>query len=114
MDNKDTGVKVVGAFLLGGIVGAGLALLLAPQSGKRTREDIAWVATKAKRRAGDIAEDVTHSVKHVLDDVNELLSGVISHGKDLTEDVRKRLLGIIEEGQKTFAEQREKILRSAK
>ncbi|MEK7307738.1 MAG: YtxH domain-containing protein, partial [Nitrospirota bacterium] len=32
--------KILGAFLIGGIVGAGLALIFAPQSGKKTRKDI--------------------------------------------------------------------------
>ncbi|MDD5154128.1 MAG: YtxH domain-containing protein [Desulfovibrionales bacterium] len=114
MDDTNKEVKIIGAFLLGGIVGAGLALLLAPQSGKRTREDITRIATKAKRRAEDVAEDAAHTVKNVIYDVGELLSDVVGHGKDLTEDVKKKLLGAIEEGQKSFEEQKTKILKMVK
>lgn len=113
-DNTGRVAKGIGAFLLGGIVGAGLALLVAPQSGKRTREDIVRGATKAKRRAEDIAADAASSVKDVIQDAGELLSDIIGHGKDLTEDVKKQLLVVIEEGQKTFEEQKAKVLKMVK
>ena len=41
---------IVTSVLIGGIIGAGLALLLAPQSGRKTREQIA-----------DLAEDLVDS-----------------------------------------------------
>ncbi len=114
MDDTNKGVKIIGAFLLGGMVGAGLALLLAPQSGKRTREDIGRIATKAKRRAEDVAENAAHRARTVMNDVGELLSDVVGHGKDLTEDLKKKLLGATEEGQKSFEEQKTKILKMAR
>jgi len=38
-DDNKTGTVLI-SFLIGGIVGAGVALLLAPQTGKRTRKQI--------------------------------------------------------------------------
>jgi len=53
--------------LLGAAVGAGVALLLAPQSGKRTRRQLRKVVTTAKgsagERIGDIADDVRTAVE---------------------------------------------------
>jgi gas vesicle protein len=43
----------VGAFLLGLAVGAGVALLLAPQSGEETRRNIARQARQARDRVSD-------------------------------------------------------------
>ena len=38
-DNINTGAVLI-SFLIGGIIGAGAALLLTPQSGKKTRKQI--------------------------------------------------------------------------
>jgi gas vesicle protein len=46
-EEDDSRGTVLISFLIGGIVGAGLALLLAPQSGRKTRKQIV-----------DLAEDV--------------------------------------------------------
>ena len=47
---------VIVALIVGGLVGAGLALLLAPQSGKRTRQQIADLAEDLKDYASDLTE----------------------------------------------------------
>ena len=47
-DDRNIGLVALFSFLIGSAVGAGVALLLAPQSGKRTRRQIM-----------DLAEDVT-------------------------------------------------------
>lgn len=53
-----------GPFVLGALVGAGLALLLAPQSGEETQEEI-----KAKaRQLKDAAQDRAREVQHDLED----------------------------------------------
>ncbi len=114
MDDGKRQAQIIGAFLLGGIIGSGLAILFAPQSGKRTREDIAWAANKVKRRTEDVAEDVAYTVKNVMGDLGGLLSDVIGQGKHLTEDVKESLVDIIENSQKTFAEQKAKLLAKAK
>ncbi|MEW5747039.1 MAG: YtxH domain-containing protein [Nitrospirota bacterium] len=44
------------SFLLGGAVGAGVALLLAPQSGKKTRRQIHHFAEDLAGQATDYAE----------------------------------------------------------
>lgn len=47
-----------GGFLAGVAIGAGLALLLAPQSGRKTRQDIERRAKEARERAEHLANDV--------------------------------------------------------
>jgi gas vesicle protein len=55
----------VGSFLLGAMIGAGIALLLAPQSGEETRRDIKRkareVSDAAKDAAGDLQDTVADS-----------------------------------------------------
>jgi len=49
----------VGDFLLGALIGAGVALLFAPKSGFETRDDIKRGARKAQNKVRDVAEGVT-------------------------------------------------------
>ena len=53
---------VLVALVVGGMVGAGIALLLAPQSGKRTRQQIADLAEDLKDYATDLTEKVRTKV----------------------------------------------------
>ena len=57
---KNTGG--VGDFLLGALIGAGVALLFAPRSGRETRADIGRRARAAQGRVRDVAEGVTDQV----------------------------------------------------
>lgn len=50
-------------FLFGAVLGAGLGLLFAPQSGERTRRDISNRARKLKEEAGDRFEDLTDEIE---------------------------------------------------
>lgn len=49
----------IGLFLLGLAVGAGIALLYAPQSGEETRADFRRGARKIRRKVRDLAEDTS-------------------------------------------------------
>jgi gas vesicle protein len=63
-------ITFVSGFLLGAIVGAGIALLAAPEAGTRTRRRIRRVAGELRESAGgqwdDLAEDVKHSVDEAV------------------------------------------------
>jgi gas vesicle protein len=52
----------VGNFLLGALIGAGVALLFAPRSGEETRSDIKRRARDAQNRVRDVADEVTGQV----------------------------------------------------
>ena len=59
-DDRTTSILV--ALVVGGLVGAGIALLLAPQSGKRTRQQIADLAEDLKDYATDLTDKVRTKV----------------------------------------------------
>ena len=54
--------SILVALVVGGLVGAGLALLLAPQSGKRTRQQIADLAEDLRDYATDLGGKVRSKV----------------------------------------------------
>ena len=54
---------MVTAFAVGALVGAGIALLVAPQSGKETRDLLARKTRELKDRAGDALDDAKQMVR---------------------------------------------------
>jgi gas vesicle protein len=57
------------AFLWGALIGAGTALLLAPRSGRETRDDIRASALRLRDRAEDAVRSVGDTVTGTIDDV---------------------------------------------
>jgi gas vesicle protein len=60
--HEDRTITILVALAVGGAVGAGLALVLAPQSGKRTRQQIADLAEDLKDYANDLTDKVRTKV----------------------------------------------------
>ena len=60
--SDDRSRSILVALVVGGLVGAGVALLLAPQSGKRTRQQIADLAEALKDYASDLTDKVRTKV----------------------------------------------------
>lgn len=60
-DENNSGVVLI-SFLIGSIVGAGLALLLAPQSGRKTRKQIADIADDVKDYASGYAKKMKEKI----------------------------------------------------
>ena len=63
---KDSGNLLVG-FLIGMAVGAGFALLSAPQSGSRTRRQIRRKAEDVQSSLVDIGEDLMEKGRELID-----------------------------------------------
>jgi gas vesicle protein len=58
MARDSNGLGLLVAFTLGGLVGAGIALLYAPQSGEKTRRKILDAVEEAKEEITEYAERV--------------------------------------------------------
>jgi gas vesicle protein len=56
-ERADVGGMMV-AFLAGGLIGAGLALILAPLTGSETRQKIGDIAEDVKKKAEVLADDL--------------------------------------------------------
>ncbi len=59
----------VGSFIVGLAIGAGVALLLAPQSGEETRRGIARRARRAQEAAQELVEDMSGTVADKFNEV---------------------------------------------
>jgi len=99
MDDRDK--KVAAAALLmvaGGIIGAGLALLMAPQSGERTRRDISRYAKKVKSRTDEAVDDLACNINDLVETIGNRADDLLEKGKDVAGGARKDLIRLIEEG----------------
>lgn len=99
MEDKDK--KIAAAALLifaGGIIGAGLALLYAPQSGSKTRKDLSRYSKKVRNRADEVVDDIAANVSNMVDAIGEKTDDLLEKGRDAAGSARKDLIQLIEEG----------------
>lgn len=99
MEDRDK--KIAAAALLvfaGGVIGAGLALLYAPQSGNKTRKDISRYSKKARNRADEVVDDLAANVSSLVETIGEKTEDLLETGKDVAGSARKDLIRLIEDG----------------
>ncbi|MCP3176271.1 YtxH domain-containing protein [Desulfuromonas sp. KJ2020] len=101
----------VGAMMLvaGGVIGAGLALLFAPQSGKKTRKQIVRYSKKVRNEAEARIQDTVHSLADFVEDLNDRTSEMLSQGEEVAEEWRRQFVDAIESGQKSLEKQKKKL-----
>ncbi len=99
MEDRDK--KIAAAALLivaGGVIGSGLALLFAPQSGCRTRKDILRYSKKVGNRADEVVDDLAANVSNLVEAIGEKTDDLLEKGRDVAGNTRKDLIRLIEEG----------------
>ena len=69
MATKKQLIGDVAFVVAGGVIGAGIALLFAPQSGKRTRQDLAHLGKVAKNKSEGMLLEVAHQADKLTDEV---------------------------------------------
>lgn len=82
-ETRDVGMFLAGA-AVGALVGAGVALLYAPHSGRRTRG-------KIRRRAEDLAEQAEERVEDVREDARRTAEDVRRRAQESGERFRESL-----------------------
>jgi gas vesicle protein len=73
---------IVAAFAVGALVGAGIALLYAPQSGRDTRDRLARKTRELKDGAGEAMDDAKEMVRGKRDQI----LAAVEAGKDAMEN----------------------------
>ncbi|MCU0625924.1 MAG: hypothetical protein MUF21_05480 [Gemmatimonadaceae bacterium] len=112
VEREESG-NALGAFVLGAVLGAGLALLLAPQAGADTRRTLRTQATKAagatRKAAGTVTDKVTSafaqaraeletrldaartSLDHKREEVERAMAAGREAARQAREDVQRRI-----------------------
>jgi gas vesicle protein len=69
--SNNTGSKMFFSFLSGAAIGAGLALLFAPQSGKETRRQIKDFSEKLGNEVKDNVEKISEKAMDFIEDTKD-------------------------------------------
>jgi gas vesicle protein len=96
----------VGPFLIGLAFGAGVALLLAPQSGEETRRAVARRARRAQEVAQDFVEDVSGTVADKFQEVRATVEERIEATLDAVDDKKRRVSNAFHAGRAAAREAR--------
>ncbi|MGO9895081.1 MAG: YtxH domain-containing protein [Bryobacteraceae bacterium] len=88
-DPEDAGVTKLGWFITGAAIGAGVALLYAPKSGKDTRRYIAHQTEKGRQMVTDTSKDVADASREMFERGRKL----VEDAADLFERGRKLVKG---------------------
>lgn len=95
--------------LIGGLIGAGVALLLAPQAGRKTRDFLASLAEEVGGKANEAVSDFADTVSEFVDMAGSRASQLLDEKENLTQESKKVLLAALEKAQQMLEEQRKKL-----
>lgn len=99
-DSNNSAPGFLTGLLLGGLIGAAVAMILAPQAGEDTRDLLRSKAREASGRIRDVAEDVSDNVA---------AADLLARGKQIVEEARARFDAAVADGKDAAAEQRTKL-----
>ena len=83
------------AFVGGGLVGAAMALLLAPQSGRGSREQVRWYGQRAEAQAHELADKAT-----------DVMDQAVEKGREFVQEKKMVLAEAVEAGRTAMSRER--------
>jgi gas vesicle protein len=86
------------SFLLGGVVGAGMALLLAPQAGEETR-----------RKIKELADDIKDKTNEYINETREKVTAAADEGRGYYDEKKSLVKAAIEAGKDAYEREKEKF-----
>lgn len=100
-DDRGCSLGAVGlAFVGGGLVGAAMTLLLAPQSGRESREQVRGYGQRAEEQVHELADTAAQALDQAVDKGREfvqekkmVLAEAVEAGRTAMQRERERLSG---------------------
>ncbi len=80
---------VIAAFLMGGLIGVGVGLLIAPITGKEARERVKKAADIAKEKVIDLSEDIKNHAEELREQTKKILADVKTHVKSVGDTIKE-------------------------
>jgi len=97
------------AFLLGGALGACLALLYAPESGKRTRVRLRRFAEEAQGKTEELVKEFRDKAEDRAREWRDRVEEVVTAGKEFLEEKKDLLTDAYQAGKETFLREKQKL-----
>jgi gas vesicle protein len=95
-------LRVVAGLLIGGLAGAGVMLLLAPQSGRRTRAKLQRKGIELRDQASDSLDDAVAQVRvtarQIKTEISDKAEELQERGQELVDEQRERLKALRHDG----------------
>ena len=84
----NTTSKIIGGFIVGAAVGAAAGVLLAPQSGRKTRQKI---SDESRRMTDQLSNAMSRSLESAKDVYNRKLDEYAKNGKLTIENLKEKV-----------------------
>ena len=98
-DDRGCSLGAVGlAFVTGGLAGAAVALLLAPQSGREAREQVRGYARRAEEQVHELADTAT-----------QVMDQAVDKGREFIKDKQAVVTEAVEAGRAAMQRERERL-----
>lgn len=107
--NGNNAGTVVLAFLVGGVVGAGIALLFAPASGEETRRKIRETGEDVKRKTEAFVTESRDRIGEFVDDGRVRLGELVDTGRDSLSSLSSSLRNLVDEGKRAYQQRRSEL-----
>lgn len=107
---RDDAAKIAGAFLIGSMVGAVVALLYAPQSGRETRRDISKTAKRIKRDASEMVDETIDTINQFAHETKDRVTDLIDEGVELSAKAKEEIIKSLDQGQKVIEKQKKRVV----
>lgn len=110
----------ISGFVIGGLVGAAVSLLLAPQSGEQTRtmirdrsielrDQVEQSAAEARARAEQMAEDARARATQLADDAKMRADEIQKRGQVVLEEQKSRIEKAVDAGKKAAKVKKDEV-----
>ena len=94
-DCRRSAGKVICSFFVGGLIGAGVALLMAPKTGEETR-----------RMIKELAEEVKEKAEDYIDQAKGTATAYVEKGKDFVEKEKNLITKSVEAGKEAYKKEK--------
>jgi gas vesicle protein len=102
MADRGGGGEFFAGLVIGGMVGAGLALLLTPQSGQETRSQIRNVSVDLKERANETMVEAREKAEAITADARRRAEEMLNEARERAEEITAEAVKKAEELQGSF------------
>jgi gas vesicle protein len=109
MDNN-RGFEFLTGFVLGGIVGAATALLLAPASGEETRDQIRARSGELKNRGEALGDEAKMQMHKVTKEGHKRVSDVQERAGLALEEQKERVVEAIDAGKQAASQRKGELM----